>query len=246
MISYPNRKRQLQKLIERLGLSHLDLIRWDLLDLALTHPTVSPEANYEQLEFIGDSVVRLTASQLLYEIYPHCPVGEFAAIRSILVSDRTLAEIADSYGFGQFLLIAGGATRDKTGEESRLADCFEAVLAVLYLSSHNLSLIRPWLDPHFRQLAADIIRDPARHNYKAALQEWTQSHYKALPEYKVEQQRPIQNNEDRFTAEVWFQDRKLGEGKGRFSKVAEQAAAQVAFLSLVEGEKNSHQSSVTR
>ena len=142
-IGYPNRKRQLQKLIQRLGLSDHVQIRWDLLDLALTHPTLSAEANYEQLEFVGDSVVRLAASELLYEVYPDCPVGEFAAIRSILVSDRTLAEIADQYGFGTFLLAAGSAIRDKAGEESRLADCFEAVLASLYLSSQNLTLIRP-------------------------------------------------------------------------------------------------------
>ncbi|CAD5943327.1 Ribonuclease 3 2 [Planktothrix tepida] len=233
-LGYPNRKRQLQKLIQRLGLSNQAPIPWDLLDLALTHPTLSAEANYEQLEFVGDSVVRLVASELLFEVYPHCPVGEFAAIRSILVSDRTLAEIADYYGMSQFLLVAGSAMRDKAGEESRLADCFEAVLATLYLGTHDLTLIRPWLDPHFRQRAAEIIRDPARHNYKAALQEWTQSHHKILPEYKVQQNRQIHNDEERFTAEVWLKGRKLGEGTGRSIKSAEQAAAQVAFLSLVD------------
>lgn len=236
-IGYPNRKRQLQKLIQRLGLPDHLPIRWDLLDLALTHPTLSAEANYEQLEFVGDSVVRLAASELLYEVYPDCPVGEFAAIRSILVSDRTLAEIADQYGFGKFLLAAGSAIRDKAGEESRLADCFEAVLACLYLSSQNLNLIRPWLDSHFRDRAAKIIRDPARNNYKAALQEWTQSHYKVLPEYKVQQNRQIHNDEGRFTAVVWLQGRQLGEGTGRSIKAAEQAAAEVAFLSVVDTQK---------
>lgn len=231
-IGYPNRKRQLQKLMQRLGLPDNAPIRWELLDLALTHPTLSAEANYEQLEFVGDSVVRLAASELLYEVYPQCPVGEFAAIRSILVSDRTLAEIADGYGMSQFLLAAGSAIRDKAGEESRLADCFEAVLATLYLSTHDLSLIRSWLDSHFRQRAAEIIRDPARHNYKAALQEWTQNHYKVLPEYKVQQNRQIHNDEQRFTAAVWLKNRKLGEGTGRSIKAAEQAAAEVAFLSL--------------
>ncbi|HAO11648.1 MAG TPA: ribonuclease III [Planktothrix sp. UBA8407] len=233
-IGYPNRKRQLQKLIQRLGLPDHVPIRWELLDLALTHPTLSAEANYEQLEFVGDSVVRLAASELLYEVYPDFLVGEFAAIRSILVSDHTLAEIADQYGFGKFLLAAGSAIRDKAGEESRLADCFEAVLAALYLSSQNLNLIRPWLDSHFRERAAEIIRDPARNNYKAALQEWTQSHYKVLPEYKVQQNRLIHNDEGRFTAVVWLKGRQLGEGTGRSIKAAEQAAAEVAFLSVVE------------
>jgi len=233
-IGYPNRKRQLQKLMQRLGLPNHAPLKWELLDLALTHPTLSAEANYEQLEFVGDSVVRLVASELLFEVYPNCPVGEFAAIRSILVSDHTLAEIADYYGFGQFLLAAGSAIRDKAGEESRLADCFEAVLASLYLSTHDLTLIRPWLDPHFQQRATEIIRDPARKNYKAALQEWTQSHHKILPEYKVQQNRQIHNDDERFTATVWLRGRQLGEGTGRSIKSAEQAAAQVAFLSLTQ------------
>ncbi|MFM6207922.1 putative dsRNA-binding protein, partial [Planktothrix sp.] len=76
--------------------------------------------------------------------------------------------------------------------------------------------------------------DPARKNYKAALQEWTQSHHKILPEYKVQQNRQIHNDDERFTATVWLQGRQLGEGTGRSIKSAEQAAAQVAFLSLTQ------------
>lgn len=145
-VSHPQRQNQLEKLIERLGLSTQQKIAWQLLDLALTHPSVSTQDNYEQLEFVGDSVVRLVASELLLETYPNAPVGEFAAVRSILVSDRILAEISNSYGLGRYLLVGGSATRDRLGEESRLADCFEAVLAALYLSTNTLELIRPWLE----------------------------------------------------------------------------------------------------
>ena len=233
-IGYPNRKRQLQKLMQRLGLPNHAPLQWELLDLALTHPTLSAEANYEQLEFVGDSVVRLVASELLFEVYPNCPVGEFAAIRSILVSDHTLAEIADYYGFGQFLLAAGSAIRDKAGEESRLADCFEAVLASLYLSTHDLTLIRPWLDPHFQDLAREIRLDPARLNYKAALQEWTQAQFKVLPEYRVVEVNQPHRSHERFVAEVWLHEKMLGQGKGRSIKAAEQAAAKVAYLAITE------------
>lgn len=58
----PQRQRQLEKLILRLGLPGNAPIRWDLLDLALTHPSASGQANYEQLEFVGDAVVRLLAA----------------------------------------------------------------------------------------------------------------------------------------------------------------------------------------
>ena len=85
---YPGRQKQLEILIEKLGVSKDAAIKWPLVDLALTHASASAKANYEQLEFVGDAVVRLAASELLFEIYPDCSVGEFAAIRSILVSDR--------------------------------------------------------------------------------------------------------------------------------------------------------------
>ncbi len=233
-LSYPRRQKQLQSLVQRLGLPAQAPVQWRLLDLALTHPTVSPQANYEQLEFVGDAVVRLVAAEILWETYPEWPVGEFAAIRSVLVSDRILAQLATEYTLEVYLLLSGSAMTDKRGKESRLADAFEAVLGALYLSTHTLELVRPWLDPHFKRLAVQIRSDPARLNYKAALQEWTQAHFKVLPEYRVKQTSQPPGALERFIAEVWLQGQQLGQGTGRSIKAAEQAAAQVAFLALSE------------
>ncbi|MEG3989105.1 ribonuclease III [Microcoleus sp. Pol7_A1] len=230
---YPGRQKQLETLIQKLGLPKNAAIKWHLLDLALTHASASAKANYEQLEFVGDAVVRLAASELLFETYPDCTVGEFAAIRSILVSDRNLAKIAESYGFDRYLIVSSSAASDKTGAEPRLADALEAVLAALYLSTQTLELIRPWLDSHFQRLATEIRSDPARQNYKAALQELTQGKYKTLPKYSVQETGTVQGGEDRFTAEVLVQGKLVAEGKGRSIKAAEQAAAQAAFNKLV-------------
>jgi ribonuclease-3 len=228
----PRREKQLRQFIQKLGLPEEAPVHWALLDLALTHPSLSAEANYEQLEFVGDAVVRIAASELLFETYPNSLVGEFAAIRSVLVSDRILAQLAQSYGLERYLLVSSSAASDRAGETSRLADAFEAVLGALYLSTHTLELVRPWLDPHLQQLADEIRKDPARQNYKDALQEWTQAHYKSLPVYRLKETSVVHNDAHRFTAEVWLQDRQLGEGKGRSKKAAEQAAAKQAFLEL--------------
>ncbi len=235
-LSYPPRQKQLQSLVQKLGLSSNAPVKWNLLDLALTHPTASPTENYDQLEFVGDAVVRLAAAQLLYEIYPDSPVGEFAAIRSMLVSDRILAQIADSYGLGRYLLISPSAANDKAGVETRLADALEALLAALFLSTNNLQLVRPWLDVHFKQFANQIKNDPARQNYKAALQEWTQGRYKASPVYRVREAHQFKDDAERFSAEVFLQDRLLGKGKGRSIKAAEKAAAREAFFYVQESE----------
>lgn len=239
----PRRRKQLQKLAQKLGLSPTDPIDWSLLDLALTHPSISQTDNYEQLEFVGDSVVRLITAELLLEVYPQETVGEFAAVRSILVSDRVLAQLAESYGIEPYLLIGTNATGNPTGRQSWLADAFEAVLGALYLSTHNMNLIRPWLDQALKTKAIEVMNDPARFNYKDALQEWTQGKYKTLPEYKVAKNEQLDLvpklasnksawHEQRFVAEVWFQGKLLGIGYGRSKKASEQAAAKEAVLQI--------------
>lgn len=234
-IVYPRRQRELESLVQKLGLPSRVEPLWLLLDKALTHSTFSPASNYEQLEFLGDAVVRMAASELLLEIYPDCSVGEFSAIRKVLVSDRVLAQLADIYGLERYLLIDRSAARDEMGRQSRVADAFEAVLGALYLSTHTLELIRPWLDPHFQRLAAEIIADPARLDYKSALQEWTQAWHKILPEYRTS---PTQDTgKDKFTAEVWLLGQRYGTGRGRSRKSAEQAAAKEALLWVNENRK---------
>ncbi len=231
VLQYPRRQKQLESLVQKLGLPTHAPIQWELLDRALTHATVSVDANYEQLEFVGDAVIRLIAAEFLWTQYAYLPVGEFAAIRSMLVSDRALARLAAGYGLETYLQAAPGLFQDPAAESSRLAEAFEALLGAFYLSTHNFSLISPWLTPHLHQLVEEIRSDPARQNYKAALQEWTQGHYKLLPEYRVEE-RHTGNASDRFQASVWLHGNCLGMGSGRTIKAAEQAAAQVAFLAI--------------
>lgn len=244
MIINPRRQKHLKQFLLKLGLANTTSVNLSLMDLALTHPSISQTANYEQLEFVGDSVVRLITAELLLEIYPQEPVGEFAAVRSILVSDRILAEIAESFGLEPYLLIGSNATGNPVGRQSWLADAFEAVLGALYLSTHNMDLIRPWLDPALKNRASEVFNDPARFNYKDALQEWTQKKYKILPEYRVSEnknfnlakdaQKDSANIANRFIAEVWLKDHCLGSGLGRSKKASQQAAAKEAFLAIKE------------
>ncbi|MEC4983836.1 MAG: ribonuclease III [Oscillatoria sp. PMC 1068.18] len=238
MIQDPRRSKELEKFLFKLGLTKIEKIDFSLLDLALTHPSVSREANYDQLEFVGDAVVRLAASEVLWETYPDCPVGEFAAIRSILVSDRCLAEFAEGFGLERYLLVSRSAAADNAGKVSRVADAFEAVLGAIYLSTQTMSMIRPWLDPLLKSKAAEVREDPARQNYKDALQEWTQGNYKLLPEYRVRETKPEHASQNRFTAEVWLEERHLGTGTGRSKKAAEQAAAKQAYLSFIQNHEH--------
>lgn len=233
----PRRLKQLQTLVQKLGLPKETSVNWQLLDLGLTHPSISSKQNYQQLEFVGDAVVRLAAAEFLLENYPEESVGEFASLRSMMVSDRTLADWADTYGLDRYLLISASAMGDKAGKISRLADAFEGMLGALYLSTRKMDLVRPWLDAHLKEKAIEIWQDPARQNYKDALQEWSQGKYKRLPEYRVTENLPINLKEERFIAEVWLDERCLGKGAGASKKMAEQTAARQAFFEIVQPEK---------
>ena len=238
------RHSQLKRLVVRLGLPESAPVRWDLLELALIHPSLGTSENYEQLEFVGDAVVRLVAANLLWSLNPQGVVGEWSAIRSVLVSDRVLAEIAQSLGVDRFLQVGASASRDRAGSTSRLANAFEALLGALYLSVQSLALIQPWLDPIFQRQIATIRTDPAYQNYKAALQQWTQAHRQGLPEYRVTPV-TVEHNPavhpsleaiPQFEAQVWLQGELLGVGQGRSRKAAEKIAAEIAYRRLTQAE----------
>ena len=93
-VQYPRRQQQLENFVTRLGIQADDRFQWKLLDLALTHSTMSAENNYEQLEFVGDAVVKLASAEFLLKRFPDLKVGDFTALRSQLVSDRSLSEVA--------------------------------------------------------------------------------------------------------------------------------------------------------
>lgn len=228
----PSRQHQLQRCLQKLGLPPETKLHWQRLDVALTHVSADPVDNYEQLELLGDAVLRLAATECLQDYMPAASVGELSSLRSILTSDRTLAQLADQLGLDTYLLVSAAAREDVLGRPARLADAFEAVLAALYQETQNLSLIRPWLDPHLRRWADTIRQDPARQNYKALLQELTQAQSKALPTYQTQEQRPIDGDPERFQSEVWFAATCWGKGTGPTKKQAEQAAAKAAYLPL--------------
>ncbi|WP_425336524.1 ribonuclease III [Synechococcus elongatus] len=227
----PQRLKQLQRLLAKLPLAITPDLDWQQIDRALTHPSAA-EDHYDRLEFLGDAVLRLAIADFLDRHYPNLSVGDCSALRSELGSDRTLAAIAASYGLERVLRVGKTAVNDHAGQQSRLAEAFEALLGALYLSQRTLDPIRPWLDPLLQQRATAMLQDPTRGNYKAALQEWTLQRYQELPEYRTEQRSDACGDPEAFAAEVWFRGEKLGSGVGRSIKAAQQAAAQVACTAL--------------
>jgi len=235
----PRRQRELVRLLEKMGLDQAKLEQvkpsgfdWLLIDQALVHPSFSNTYNNDQLEFVGDSVLRLSVSLFLQEHYGDRKVGDLAALRSHLVSDKTLAEIAGIYQLQKYVVVSNAARNDLQALRSLLADALEALMAALYINTQDLAFIRKWLDPQMKNFAESLLAIPALGNYKVALQELIQGRWKRLPEYR-HISTPVSTPESNlFAVEVWFDDRCWGSGEGKSIKAAQQAAAAIALQKM--------------
>ncbi|MEL6130775.1 MAG: ribonuclease III domain-containing protein [Cyanobacteria bacterium J06628_4] len=105
----PRRQQELRQFVAKLGLAEGAPVRFELLHQALVDISKSADYNNEVLEFLGDAALRLAAAEFLQETCPQMSVGEMAAVRSQLVSDRTLAMLAQDYNFGRYLQISTSA-----------------------------------------------------------------------------------------------------------------------------------------
>lgn len=204
-----------------------------LLRLALTHRSVSAEDvtrnDNERLEFLGDAVLQLVITQLLYEGYPHLSEGQMAKVRAAVVSRPTLAEIARELDLGSHVELAPGEERTGgRGKDSILADALEAVLGAIYLDS-GLEAARRVILGLWSDRVAERAKSPGIKDYKTRLQEHLARDGRR-PVYVVEGTGPDHNR--RFTASVQVDGVSLGEGEGRSKKAAEQSAARQALSSV--------------
>jgi ribonuclease-3 len=224
--------RELGALQENLGYSFQDL---QYLKLALTHRSLGhqPQSNNERLEFLGDAVLQLTVSAYLYQKYPQLPEGELAKMRSLLVRESTLADVARDLELNRFLLVGKGEKRSQANQrDSLLCDVLEAVYGAIFLdggfSEARRVILRNLPDLNAQQMP--II------DAKSTLQEHFQQIAKKPPVYSlVQEQGP--DHDKSFVVEVRFEQEYLGVGKGHTKKEAEQEAARSALSKLGIQEK---------
>ena len=202
------------------------------LDEALTHTSAGLAIHHEQLEFLGDAVLRLAASEYIERHHPGLSVGERSALRSHLVSDRWLAELGEAIAIDQALRIGATARGDRTATATLRAEACEALIGGLYKAYGGLEPIHRWLTPEWQRTSAAVLADPHRGNSKSALQEWTQGQGLGLPSYTSEERSRKHADPRRFHCRVELQDCFSAEGWGRSRREAEQKAAAAALKQL--------------
>ena len=207
------------------------------LEEALCHSSAGLPHNHERLEFLGDAVLRLAASQFLRREQPHLAVGRHAALRAQLVSDRWLAELGQRCRIDQLWHLGAMAAGDTAGHATVLAEISEALIGAVYLvwgGAHGgLDAVEDWLTPHWQASLALYLADPDRDNWKTALQEWSQGQRLGLPSYTCQERSQRHGDPERFHCSVRLNaGQLLGEGMGPSRRAAEQAAAAAALQAI--------------
>ncbi len=216
---------ELEKLI------HYSFEDTTILREALTHKSYSGEHkavhHNERLEFLGDSILGAIVANYLYQHCPHSEEGVLSKIKSNLVSRHNLYLWAKKLDLGRFMrlghgeLATGGRQRD-----SILSNAMEAVVGAVYLDggySAAEQVVLPWVRTQ------ELTQDSG--DYKSRLQEYIQKRSRSTPDYEVLQ--TVGPEHDKiFTVEVSLDGKRLGVGKGKNKKLAEQDAARDAYRHL--------------
>ena len=204
---------------------------------ALTHSSFTKERElpyeecYERLEFLGDAVLKLATSKILFSKYPNYSEGEMSKIRSIVVSDNTLAQIMEQVGLDKYIAASKHDMKQGvTKLESVRACAFEAILGAYYLDGKFAEVLE-FLDKILTPYIEDVDEHFAKFNAKAILQEYTQGLTKKTPEYElVGAYGP--DHKKVFKVEVSYQGEVVAFGEGKSKKEAEQKAAYAACIKL--------------
>lgn len=202
-----------------------------LLRQALTHSSYAADNN-ERLEFLGDSIVDMVVSMLLFERFPNCREGELSRLRAQFVKQEGLYDIAKRLALGGYLLLGEGEHRSGGRQRpSILADALEAVFGAIYLDG-GFEAVSEVIGRLYADLLAGI--DPARSSKdaKTALQEAMQARRLPLPRYEMVEERGeahAREFEVSCVIEVLSMNTR---GVGSSRRLAEQKAASAALQQL--------------
>lgn len=182
--------------------------------------------SYERLEFLGDAVLDLIASEILFKAFPEKDEGFLTKIRAKLVRGETLAILSKELGLEELMELGERGGGEKVSK-SILADAFESIIAAIYITlgyRKAFAFVEKVIDDHidFRELIHKV------DNYKSALLEYVQSEKLPMPDYElVDEHGP--GHDRTFEVRVRIGDETFGHASGKSKKKAEQSAARIAL-----------------
>lgn len=213
-----------------------------LLNQAFCHRSYANEMdgrvrNNERLEFLGDSVLGLVVAEYLFCNLTDRPEGDLARIKSVVVSENSLAGIARAIGVDRYLLVGKG--EEYSGGRTKkaiLADATEAIIGAYFLDS-GFRRARRFVLRHLVPEIRKVLEDRHRKDYKTLLQEYVQRTYRSYPRYALVR-RSGPDHDRTFWVEVEVDGTRYGPGNGKNKKEAEQQAARAAWEALTPSDRD--------
>lgn len=209
----------------------------DLLKEALTHRSYAVEHGLkydnQRLEFLGDAVIEILLTEYLFNRYRDEQEGILTKMRSAIVKQGTLAQLARELGFGDFLRMGKGE-KDAMGSErdSTLCDLFEATIGAFYLDA-GIDKVKEFLIPLIEKHYPDPEALLVSLNPKGALQEYTQKEFGVAPVYELlESSGP--DHMPSYTYAAFVNKKQLATGTAHKRKAAESIAAEEALKVLLK------------
>jgi len=202
-----------------------------MLERALTHTSVNNKRgslnHYERLEFLGDRVLGLCISTLLFEKFRNADEGELSLRFNALVRGSMLVEISDEIKLHEFIR-TGDDLKTITSKrmQSIRADVMESLIASIYLDG-GLEATKTFIERFWAERLEDSKN--ARRDSKTALQEWAHSRSLDTPRY-AQKERTGPDHDPEFTVCVKVKGKISCEGKGSSKRIAEQAAAKEMLM----------------
>ena len=211
-----------------------NLEKLKIIDEALTHSSMSKEMNHEKLEFLGDAVLRLSASEFIENNFQLLDVGARSELRAQIVSDEWLATFGKKIHLESIVNIGPKAMGDSFSKDTIIAEITEALIGAFYKCFSSVKEINLWLDKYWLQDSKLILDSPYKFNAKSKLQEWCQSRSIKLPIYKITETSKTHGDQKRFYCEVFIEDKLYATSYGPSHKKAEKIAASKAIESIMK------------
>jgi ribonuclease-3 len=220
---------QLNRAQELLGYRFTDP---DLLASALTHASRADDrlSSNERLEFLGDAVLGLIVCDELFARYPEYLEGEMTKIKSVVVSRRVCAEIADDSGLTRMLQLGKGMPENDGLPGSLRAGVFESCIGAIYLDG-GLQAARDFILPKLTQYIQQAAESEDKENYKSFLQQYAQKYLDATPRYEALDEKGPDHSKC-FEVAVVINARRFESAWAPSKKEAEQRAALLALQEL--------------
>ena len=204
---------------------------------ALTHSSANAALNYEKLEFFGDAVLRLSASDFIERTYKNMSVGKRSELRSQIVSDKWLAELGKKISIEKVIIKGAQAMSDESSKETIIAETSEALIGAIYKCFNSIHEVNIWLDNFWKIDSELYLKAPYKFNSKSALQEWCQSNGFDLPIYKIFEISQNHGDPKRFSCEIYINGSKKADSFGNSHKKAEKNAASLLVEKIYNREK---------